>query len=94
MSCELGQTRIESRIAAVIPNYFSEDQINDYIKYLELDTTILHEGERHNAILVMANSYFFRYSGEWANLTDGQRFEKLIEYIRSIADLRYTIHPR
>ncbi len=76
----LGQTRIESRIAAVIPNYQSEDQINDYIKYLELDRTIIHEGERHNAILVMANSYFFRYTGEWANLTDVQRFNKLIEF--------------
>jgi hypothetical protein len=76
----VGQMRIENCIAAVIPNYQSEDQINDYIKYLELDSTILDEGERHNGILVMANSYFFRYSGEWANLTDEQRFDKLIEY--------------
>jgi hypothetical protein len=76
----VGQMRIESRIAAVIPDYLSEDQTNQYIKYLELDTTILNEGERHNGILVMANSYFFRYSGEWADLTDDQRFNKLIEF--------------
>jgi hypothetical protein len=76
----LGQTRIESRIAAVIPTYLSEDQINDFIKYLELDTTIVHEGERNNSILKMANSYFFRYKGEWKDLTDRQRFERLIEY--------------
>jgi hypothetical protein len=76
----LGQTRIENRIAAVISDYQSEDQTNEYIKTLELDGAILHEGERHNTILVMANSYFFRYSGEWSNLTDDQRFDKLIEY--------------
>ena len=30
---DLGQTRIENCIAAVIPTYQSEDQTNEYIKY-------------------------------------------------------------
>jgi P4 family phage/plasmid primase-like protien len=78
----VGQMRIENRIAAVIPSYLSEAQTNEYIKYLELDNTILHEGERHNAILAIANSYFFRYNGNWSDLTDEQRFDKLVEYDR------------
>ena len=34
---------------------------------------------RHNALVILGTSYYYRYSNEWHNLTDDQRRERLWE---------------
>ena len=58
----------------------NENEVHNYIKYLEQPDTILEEGTRHNSLIEIASSYYFRWLGEWSKMTDEKRYAKLIEY--------------
>lgn len=57
-----------------------EESRHDYIEYLELPTTKVYAGERHNATVAMAASMFLRYANGWANLSDNERYERLVNW--------------
>jgi hypothetical protein len=51
-----------------------------FSQYLHNDTTKIRKGERHETIKFICNSYFNKYENEWDNLTDDQRFDRVLEY--------------
>jgi len=52
-----------------------------YDEWLDLPTTILGENQgRHDATKFKINRYYWKYSGEWLNLSDDQRFERAWEW--------------
>jgi len=70
-------------------NYFSGDKNNQqekekfyqaYAAHLHNDSTRVKKGERHDVMKFICCSYFSKQTGEWSNLTDDQRFERVQEY--------------
>jgi hypothetical protein len=61
-------------------NYFDNDEQEQYQKYLELDSTILGPGERNPSTLSKACSYFFKCKGDFKDLSDEQRYDKLVTW--------------
>jgi hypothetical protein len=68
-------------------NYFTENNKEQkaqfyeaYTKHLHDDETRIKEGGRHEVIKFICCSYFNKYEGEWDNLTDDQRFERVLGY--------------
>ncbi len=58
----------------------SDDNKEEYIGYLEDPKTIVREGDRHHATLLMANSYFFRFTGKFKKMDDDQRYAELVTW--------------
>jgi hypothetical protein len=68
---------LKSKIDTVLQNYMSDEDKQKYDEWLDLPTTILGENQgRHDATKFKINRYYWKYSGEWLNLSDEQRFEK------------------
>jgi hypothetical protein len=61
-------------------NYFDEEARNKYIEYLNAENTILRAGERHPGTIANGTSMFFKHKEEWRDLSDPQRFEKLVAW--------------
>ena len=61
-------------------SYFNDDEKEEWLKYLELETTILRVGERNPATLRKACSYFFKHTGEFKDLSDEQKYWKLVTW--------------
>ena len=77
--------KLELRLQDICKKYgmeylHNEDEVHNYIKYLEQPDTVLEEGRRHNSLIEIASSFYFRWHGEWGKMTDEQRYAKLIEY--------------
>jgi hypothetical protein len=77
--------KLELQLQSICKKYgmeylHNEDEVHNYIKYLEQPDTVLEEGMRHNSLIEIASSYYFRWCGEWGKMTDEQRYAKLIEY--------------
>jgi len=72
-----------ARLSSIADNYTSDDSyVSERVKWLEdiNNWKSIGVGEgRHNALVTLGTSYFYRYSGEWKELTDDQRYEKLLE---------------
>lgn len=51
-----------------------------YSAHLHDDGTRIRKGARHETIKFICCSYFNKYEGEWDNLTDDQRFERVLGY--------------
>ena len=57
--------------------YMSDEDKRKYIEFLHLDTTILGVSQgRHDATKVIINNYYWKYNGEWLELSDELRFER------------------
>lgn len=57
--------------------YMPDSDKDEYNTWLDDPNTIIGEGEgRHDATKFKICSYYFKYSGEWLDLTDEQRFER------------------
>lgn len=68
---------LKSKIDTVSQNYMSDEDKQRYDEWLDLPTTILGENQgRHDATKFKINRYYWKYGGEWLNLSDEQRFER------------------
>ena len=68
-------------------NYFSghdqqekEKFYQAYTAHLHDDSTRIRKGGRHEVIKFICCSYFTKYADGWGNLTDDQRFERVLGY--------------
>ena len=82
--------RLESKIDSLSSSdgYMSNENIQTYIKWLENpeNFTKLGVGQgRHNGLLTLGTSYYYRYNGEWKDYTDEQRRAKLWEWNMKLA---------
>jgi hypothetical protein len=76
---------IESRIKRVIPSYLDNDAVNKYIEELEKPETIVPKGSVHIAIRTMLMSVYFRWKNGFADMSDEQRFQWVVEWDRKKA---------
>ena len=68
---------VKAKINLLCDKYMSDADRNKYDAWLDLDTTILGEGAgRHDATKFKICSFYWKYSGEWLNLSDDERFER------------------
>lgn len=73
--------RIQAKIDSLSKDYMSDDDRQKYEDWLDLPTTILGANQgRHDATKFKVLRYFWKYSGEWLNYSDEQRFEKAWEW--------------
>jgi hypothetical protein len=62
-------------------SYFEgDDAKKQYIDYLNAEGTILRAGERHPGTVTNGTSMFFKYLNGWQDLSDDERFTKLVEW--------------
>jgi hypothetical protein len=81
---------IKNRIKLVIPNHIYDGHndntaAHQRIEELEKSETVVGNGHVHNAMARMMTSFFFRYKGEWAYMSDEQRFQQAIDWERQKA---------
>ena len=70
-------TRLQAQIDILCEGYMSDEDKRKYIEFLHLDTTILGVSQgRHDATKVIINNYYWKYNGEWLELSDELRFER------------------
>jgi hypothetical protein len=68
---------LKSKISSICEDYMSDADKEQYDQWLDLPTTILGINQgRHDATKFKINRYYWKYSGEWLNLSDDQRFER------------------
>ena len=68
---------IENRIKSFITRYGNYE---DYVKELEKLETIVSSGSVHIAVRTMLMSVYFRWQGEFANMSDEQRFQYVVDW--------------
>lgn len=69
--------KLKSKIDSISEGYMSDEDKDSYDKWLDLPTTILGENQgRHDATKFKIIRYFWRYDGEWLDLTDDECFER------------------
>jgi Bifunctional DNA primase/polymerase, N-terminal len=83
--------QLESKVDSLSDNegYMSDENKQIYIKWLQdpENYTKLREGQgRHNGLIALGISYYYRYNGEWKNLTDKHRREKLWDWNSKLAE--------
>jgi Bifunctional DNA primase/polymerase, N-terminal len=90
---DIDQLRIEGILEIFVKTctnddrtYFDEDGRNKYIEYLNTEGTILRAGERHPGTVANANSMFFKYLGEWKDMSDDDRFNRLVSWHNKVCD--------
>ena len=77
---ELQLRSLESMIDSLSHDYISDENRREYIRWLEEEAR-LGEGEgRHNGLVILGTSYYYRYADDWLNITDDQRRAKLLEW--------------
>jgi Bifunctional DNA primase/polymerase, N-terminal len=70
-------SRLQAQIDILCEGYMSDEDKRKYIEFLHLDTTILGVSQgRHDATKVIINNYYWKYNGEWLELSDEERFER------------------
>jgi hypothetical protein len=80
--------QLESKIDSLCDGYMSDENRQTYIKWLEdpQNHTKLGVGQgRHNGLVTLGTSYYYRYNGEWKDYTDEQRRSKLWEWNMKLA---------
>jgi hypothetical protein len=81
ISDEMQLRRLEAMIDSFSANYVSDEKGNreEYIRWLE--NARLGEGEgRHNGLVILGTSFYYRNANNWLNFTDDQRKVKLWEW--------------
>ncbi|MPZ06619.1 MAG: hypothetical protein GEU26_09425 [Nitrososphaeraceae archaeon] len=72
---------LKSKIDSISQSYMSDEDKKAYDEWLDLPTTILGENQgRHDATKFKIIRYYWKYDGEWLNLSDEQRFERAWEW--------------
>jgi P4 family phage/plasmid primase-like protien len=72
-----GLLELKAKIDSFCDKYMSDADKNEYDEWLDFDTTILGEGAgRHDATKFKICSFFWKYTDEWLNLSDDERFER------------------
>src|SRR5918996_834635 len=82
--------QLESKIDSLSSSdgYMSDENKQAYIQWLEdpENYTKLGVGQgRHNGLVTLGISYYYRYNGEWKDYTDEQRREKLWDWNSKLA---------
>ena len=63
--------------------YLSDPEKKKVFDWLERDDTVIKIGSRHNVLTHIMVSYFFRWGyDKWNELTDEQRYQRVLEYDR------------
>jgi hypothetical protein len=71
-----GLLKLRSQISALSEKWVSDADKDKYDAMLDDPNTILGEGSgRHTATLFKVRSFYWKYSGEWLNLSDSERFD-------------------
>ena len=74
---DIGLMKLKGQISLLSNTYMSDDDKSKYDAWLDDPDTILGEGTgRHDATKFKVCSYYTKYSGEWLNLSDDERFER------------------
>ena len=74
---DIGLLKLKGQISTLLQEYMSDEDKSRYSAWLDDTDTILGVGSgRHDATKFKVCSYFWKYSGEWLNLSDGERFER------------------
>jgi len=79
---------LKSKINSLCDDYMSDEDQQAYIKWLEdpANYTKLGAGQgRHNGLVTLGTSYYYRYNGNWKNYTDDERKTKLLEWNSKLA---------
>jgi hypothetical protein len=84
---EVKKLEIESRIKRVIPTYLDEDSDSKYIEELEKPETIIPAGSVHHAVRTMLMSVYFRWKNGFAEMSDDQRFQYVVDWDKKKAEL-------
>lgn len=74
---------MKTKIDSISEGYMSDENKRVYIKWLEdpENYTKLEIGQgRHNGLVTLGTSYYYRYKGDWKNYTDDERKAKLWEW--------------
>jgi hypothetical protein len=80
--------QLESKIDSFCDGYMSDENKLRYIQWLEdpENFTRLGVGQgRHNGLVTLGTSYYYRYNDEWKDYTDEQRKAKLGEWNMKLA---------
>jgi P4 family phage/plasmid primase-like protien len=80
--------QLQSKIDSLSDGYMSDIDKQAYIRLLEDPEyyTKLGVGQgRHNGLVILGTSYYYRYNGEWKYYTDAQRKAKLWEWNLKLA---------
>lgn len=73
--------KIKSKINFLCDKYMSDEDKEKFDTWLDDPSTILGVGGgRHDATKFKVCSYYWKYSGEWLDLTDEERFERAREW--------------
>jgi P4 family phage/plasmid primase-like protien len=73
---ETGLMKLKGQISILSDSYMSDEDKAEYDSWLDDPNTILGEGAgRHDATKFKVCSYYWKYEGEWLNLSDEERFE-------------------
>jgi Bifunctional DNA primase/polymerase, N-terminal len=85
-----GLLQLKAKIDSLSSKYMSDEDKQRYYTWLEDDNTIIGEGEgRHDTTKDIVCSYFWKYSGEWLNLSDDERFSRAWQW-----HLKHCVPPR
>jgi len=74
---------LKSKINSLCQDYMSDEDQQAYIRWLEdpANYSKLGKGQgRHNGLVTLGTSYYYRYNGDWKNYTDDERKAKLWEW--------------
>lgn len=80
--------QLELKIDSLSEGYMSDEDKQAYIKWLEDPENYAKLGigqGRHNGLVILGTSYYYRYSGEWKYHTDEQRRMKLWDWNLKLA---------
>jgi putative DNA primase/helicase len=76
-----GLMKLKSQISLLSEKYMSDEDKSKYDAWLDEPDTILGEGAgRHDATKFKVCSYYWKYEGEWLNLSDDERFERVWQW--------------
>jgi hypothetical protein len=76
---------IENRIKQVIPSYLDNDAVNSYVEELEKPDSKVPKGSVHIAVRTMLMSVYFRWKGKFADMSDEQKFQYVVDWDRKKA---------
>jgi hypothetical protein len=76
---ELQLRSMEMMLNSFYRNYISDEKSEEYIKHLENSSFGVGAG-RHNGLVALGCSYYYRSNGEWLDYSDNDRKAKLLEW--------------
>lgn len=85
-----GLLQLKAKIDSFSAKYMSDEDKERFNTWLDLDSTTFGIGDgRHDVTKFKICSYFWKYSGEWLNPSDDERFQRAWKW-----HLKHCIPPR